>query len=135
MSGRKDNMPTRRIVIAAAFLAATSVYALAGESTLFTAKNFAAAQVAGDSILVHINAPWCPTCKAQLPILEKLESDPKFAALKVFRVDFDTQKDVVRSFKASSQSTLIVFKGQTETGRSVGDTDPGAIAALLAKAL
>ena len=60
---------------------------------------------------------------------------PKFGALKVFRVDFDNQKDIVRQFKATMQSTLIVFKGATETGRSVGDTDPASIAALLDKAL
>jgi len=100
----------------------------------FTQEGFAAAQAAGASILVHIFAPWCPTCKAQQPILEKLESAPKFGALKVFRVDFDSQKGVVRQFKATTQSTLIVFKARRE-GRSVGDTDPGSIAALLNKAL
>jgi hypothetical protein len=41
----------------------------------------------------------------------------------------------VRWFKATSQSTLIVFKDSKETGRSVGDTDPASIAALLDKAL
>ena len=50
-------------------------------------------------------------------------------------MDFDSQKDVVRQFKATTQSTLIVFKGATETGRSVGDTDAKSIAALLDKAL
>jgi thioredoxin 1 len=33
------------------------------------------------------------------------------------------------------QSTLIAFKGQGETGRSVGDTDRSSIAALLNKTL
>jgi len=33
------------------------------------------------------------------------------------------------------QSTLIVFKGPTEVGRSVGDTHLDTIAALLAKAI
>jgi thioredoxin 1 len=33
------------------------------------------------------------------------------------------------------QSTLIAFKGEHETGRSVGDTDPSSIAALLNKTL
>ncbi|MDB5611221.1 MAG: Thiol-disulfide isomerase or thioredoxin [Bradyrhizobium sp.] len=31
------------------------------------------------------------------------------------------------------QSTLITFKGSQETGRSVRDTDPSSIAALLDK--
>ena len=53
----------------------------------------------------------------------------------MFRVDFDSQPDIVRFFKANSQSTLIVFKGTAETGRSVGETNADAIAALLEKAL
>jgi len=31
------------------------------------------------------------------------------------------------------QSTLIAYKGKEETARSTGETDPAAIAALLAK--
>ena len=53
----------------------------------------------------------------------------------MFHIDFDSQKGAVRSLKATMQSTLIVFKGSEETGRSVGDADPESIAALLEKAL
>jgi hypothetical protein len=52
-----------------------------------------------------------------------------------FVVDFDTQKEAVKFFGARMQSTLIAFKGATETGRSVGDTDAASIAALLRKTL
>jgi hypothetical protein len=50
-------------------------------------------------------------------------------------VDFDRQKDVVKFFQARMQSTLIAFKGATEAGRSVGDTNRASIAALLDKTL
>ena len=53
----------------------------------------------------------------------------------MFKVDFDTQKDDVRAFKATSQSTLIAFKGDAETARSVGDTNPASIATLVKSAL
>jgi thioredoxin 1 len=56
-------------------------------------------------------------------------------SLQVFRVDFDSQKEAVKSFRATTQSTLIVFKGDKERGRSVGDTNAASIAALLEKAL
>ncbi len=38
-------------------------------------------------------------------------------------------------FGVQKQSTLIVFKGATEVGRSIGDTDKASIEALLAKGL
>ncbi|HVA34731.1 MAG TPA: thioredoxin family protein [Stellaceae bacterium] len=105
--------------------------AFAAETVPFDQARFAEAQHEGRPILVRIWASWCPTCAAQTPILEKLESEPAYRNLIVFKVDFDKQKDTVRAFKATEQSTLIGFKGATETGRSVGDTDEKSIAKLL----
>ena len=107
----------------------------AAEKVDYEAKSFAAAQAAGKPILVEIHASWCPTCKAQEPILGNLEKQDKFKNLLVFRVDFDSQKDAVKAFGAQMQSTLITFKGSQETGRSVGDTNPASIATLLDKTI
>jgi thiol-disulfide isomerase/thioredoxin len=96
---------------------------------------FAAAQKAGQSILIHVTAPWCPTCKAQKPIVEKLAAQPEFKDLVIYEVDFDTGREALMAFKARSQSTLIAFKGDKETGRSAGDTNPGSIEALLKSTL
>jgi thioredoxin 1 len=98
-------------------------------------KAFAAAQAAGKPVLLHITAPWCSTCKAQEPILSKLEATPKFKDLVVLNIDFDSQKDLLRTLRVRTQSTLIVYKGKQEAGRSVGDTNAVSIEALLAKAL
>jgi thioredoxin len=131
---------TRRVlnsVVVAAAIAAVSSFAPASANTAvpFSASAFKAAQMAGDPILVEIHADWCPTCKAQKPILDKLTADPKFKQLKIFRVDFDSMKPVVKQFGAQMQSTLIVFKGLAEQGRSVGDTRESSISALLNKSL
>jgi thioredoxin-like negative regulator of GroEL len=95
---------------------------------------FAAAQAADKPILVEIHAPWCPICAAQAPTLDRLEHSAELGDLTVFRVDFDSQKDAVRGFGAQQQSTLIVFRGKSEKGRSTGVTDPKAIEELLLKA-
>lgn len=113
----------------------TASLATAGERNGFTPKAFAAAQAKGESILVDISAPWCPTCAAQKPIIDKFAADPRFKDLVIFVVDFDSQKGALRKFGAQSQSTLIVFKGADEVGRSVGSTDAVVIGALLEKAL
>lgn len=118
-------------LLAVAF--ASGVVQAATESP-FDQKTFVAAQSAGAPILVEITASWCPTCAAQRPILDKLAADPAFRDLKIFKVDFDSQKDVVRAMKAQMQSTLIVFHGAAEKGRSTGDTDAGSIRALVTKA-
>jgi thioredoxin 1 len=125
-------MLSRRHLLAAAlvFAAAPALAAAAA----YTPAAFEAAQASGAPVLVVIHASWCPTCRAQLPIVERLEADPKFKGLKVFKVDFDAQKDAVRAFGARAQSTLVMYNGGKETGRSVGDTDAGAISALISTA-
>jgi thioredoxin 1 len=93
------------------------------------------AQAAGRPILLKVHASWCPTCKAQEPILGDLTQQAKFKDLAVFRVDFDAQKAELKQFGVQMQSTLIVFKGAKEMGRSVGDTKRDSIATLLDKAV
>jgi thiol-disulfide isomerase/thioredoxin len=130
-------MLTRRHLLAGFALNAAllSSFALAADKQHFEAKAFESAQAAGKPILVEVTAPWCPTCKAQAPILQRLTTDLKFKNLQVFSVDFDTRKDVLKQFKVRTQSTLIVFKGNVEQGRSTGDTNEASIAALLNKAI
>ena len=100
----------------------------------FSQQAFSATQAQGKPILVEITAPWCPVCAKQRPILSQLLSDPAFKDLVVYNIDFNSQKDAVRAMGAKMQSTLIVFKGDTEKGRSTGVSDPAAIKALLDKA-
>lgn len=105
------------------------------EEAPFDQAGFDAAQKADKPILVHITAPWCTTCAAQKPILDKLHAEARFKPIMVFNIDFDTQKALVHKFGATMQSTLIVYKGATEEGRSSGETRPAAIEALLAKSV
>ncbi|WP_237478064.1 thioredoxin family protein [Lichenibacterium dinghuense] len=132
-------MTARRLLAAAlapALLALSlPAAASAAEVAPFTPAAFAAAKAAGRPILVDVTAPWCPTCKAQRPILSNLEAQPKFKDLVVLDVDFDSQKDALRQLGARMQSTLIAFKGDRETARSTGETRPEPIAKLLDSAL
>jgi thioredoxin 1 len=126
----------RAIMIAAVIAGAIAVSPVfAASPQPFDAQAFAAAQKAGRPILIAIHASWCPTCKAQTPILSELTDDPKFKNLAYFVIDFDSQKDLVERFGARMQSTLIAFRGDKEEGRSVGDTSRPSIAALLNKTL
>ncbi len=134
-------MLSRRVFAFAAFaalalsLAAATPLMAGAPPQPFDDKAFAAAEAAGKPILIHIAAPWCPACKAQKPIIEKLRQDPRFKDLEIFTVDFDTQKDLLARFGANLQSTLICFKGAKEVGRSTGETQQEWIEALLEKTL
>jgi len=127
----------RRGLLCAVMLVATMTFgakAFAMDQK-FDQGAFEAAQAAGRPILVEVRAPWCPICKAQAPILSRLKNDVRFKDLATFTIDFDSQKDLLRKFNVQKQSTLIVFKGAREAGRSTGDTDPKSIEALLDKSI
>jgi thioredoxin 1 len=130
-----DRFRSLLLAIVASVALLGALPASAAEWKPFDAASFAEAKKEGKPILVDIFAAWCPVCRAQNPILVQLTREPKFKDLVVFKVDFDTQKADVRALKAQSQSTLIVFKGQTEKGRTVGDTNEKSIAALVDSAL
>ncbi len=124
----------RRAVLAGLLLMPAG-WAVAGESRPFTPQALAAAKASGKPVLIEVTASWCYICAAQKPVIASLSQKPDFAAMQVLVVDFDSQKDALRALGAQRQSTLIVFRGDKETGRSVGVTNPAAIEALLRTAL
>lgn len=123
----------RTFLLASVLVALAGAPAFAATEAPYTPAAFTAAQSAGDPILVWVHASWCPTCAKQQPILAKLEAEPKYNGLKVFVVDFDSQKDVVRSMGVQMQSTLIAFHGKQEEARSTGQTDETVIRSVVSK--
>lgn len=101
-------------------------------ATPYDAKAFMADQEAGKAVLIHVTAPWCPTCAKQKPTVSAIEKEKP--NLMVYEVDFDSRKDVLKQFGVQMQSTFIAFKGKQEAGRSTGETDPAKIRALVEKA-
>ena len=128
----------RRQVLTAAFAGAALMLASAAqaaEQRPFDRAAFEAAQAAGLPILVDVYADWCPTCRAQAPAVAAAIGGAQYRQLVVFKLNFDKQKADWRQMGVQRQSTLIAFNGRRETGRVVGETDPTAIAQLIATTL
>lgn len=89
----------------------------------YSSEQFAEAQASGKTILVDVYADWCPTCKKQHPILEELKSDERMQDTLFVRVDFDVHKEFLENHKIPRQSTILIFEGQKEIGRSIAETD------------
>jgi thiol-disulfide isomerase/thioredoxin len=124
-----------KLLLAAALVVATvSISRPAAAAIPFTEEAFEASQRQGRPILVQITASWSPVCARQRRIVGLLQADPRFEDLIVYSIDFDDRKDLVREMGAQEQSTLIVFKGMVEKGRSTGENDPAVIESLIAKA-
>ena len=121
-----------RIVRLAAVLVvvAAAPAAVAGEWRDYDPAAFAEAQDAGQTIFVAVHANWCGVCRRQMPILESLVDEAAFEDAVTFRVDYDTERDFLREHRVRYQSTLIVFRGRAEIGRSLGELDGETIREL-----
>lgn len=81
----------------------------------------------GKATVVYLHATWCPTCKIQQPIVDRLSSDPEFKSMTVYEADYDTEAALKKSLRITQQSTFVVFKGGHEVKRSTGETTEPAI--------
>lgn len=123
----------RRLMLAG-LLALAGARTFAGEQA-FDQKSFDDLRAAHKPVVVFVHADWCPTCKRQQEILDSLLAQSPYQAVTVLRVDYDTQKAEQKALGVAHRSTLIAFKDGTEAERSVADTQPNHLAALLRKAL
>jgi thioredoxin 1 len=100
----------------------------------YTQATFDSAVKEGRPVAVVFHADWCPTCRAQAPVLKQLMLEPKYKDLTLFVADYDKEKALERQLHVTQQSTIVVFKGGAEVARSTGDTDRDRLAAVLSKA-
>lgn len=120
----------------AVFVAACVLSLVALASTVkYDKAAFDRAVAAGDPVIVQFHADWCPTCKAQAPIVSELLREPRMKDVKFFVADFDSEHALKKSLRVMSQSTFVVFKGGHEVARSTGQTARPELESLFGKAL
>jgi thioredoxin len=125
----------KALVAAAGSLSLILFAALAFSAEVpFNQAQFDAARTSGSPIAVVFHADWCPTCRAQAPLLKELSRKPEFSRLTLYIANYDQEKTLKRSLGVTQQSTIVVFKQGREVARSTGDTNEAGLAALLRRA-
>jgi thiol-disulfide isomerase/thioredoxin len=89
----------------------------------------------GKTVVVHIHADWCGTCKAQDVQINAAMNTAEFKDVTFLEVDYDGQRKSVTFFKAKIQSTIIIFKNGKEVDRSAMEREAAELQAFLKKAL
>ena len=122
---------------AAIFFAATQLTAKGAPEgwVEYSPQALATAQASGDPVVVDVFAPWCPTCRAQAPILDELRQDERLADATFIKVNFDNEKAFLRAHRIPRQSTILVFKGETEVARSIAETNRTRLRAVVLNAI
>ena len=116
--------------LAAAFAIAPLAAAYAFEFEPYQASVVQKAIQSGESVVVHVYAPWCLQCQAQKSILAGLAGDKSLDRIKFFRVSYDDQKDIVAALNVP-RSTLIAYKGGREVARMSWGTSQADVVKVL----
>ncbi len=107
--------------------------ALAGEQP-FSEAAFNRLLATGQPVVVDFHADWCPTCRAQAPVIKDLASSPEYSNVTVLIANYDTELALRKSLNVVQQSTLVAFHHRKEVARSTGVTSRAGLAALLHQA-
>ena len=115
----------KNILISIFFLFSLSVNAMEKETT-FKKELFDKAQSDGKIVVISSWIKYCSSCAGQMKILQNAKNkgellDIKFDNIEYFSFDV-TKKEISNFFDVQYQTTLIIFKGNQEVYRSIGET-------------
>ena len=115
----------KKILISIFFIFSLSVNSMEKETT-FNKELFDKAQSDGKTVVISSWIKYCSSCAGQMKILQNAKNkgellDIKFDNIEYFSFDV-TKKEISNFFDVQYQTTLIIFKGNQEVYRSVGET-------------
>ena len=120
----------KKILISILFLFSLSANAIEKETT-FNKELFYKAQSDGKIVVISSWIKYCTSCAGQMKILKNAKNkgellDIKFDNIEYFSFDV-TKKEISNLFDVQYQTTLIIFKGNQEVYRSIGETTENLI--------
>lgn len=77
----------------------------------------------GKTVILDFHADWCPTCRANEPIITSVFNSNTDTNIVGFKVDYDNEVELKRTFNVVSQSTIIKTSANGDT-RQLG---PGPV--------
>ena len=115
----------KKILISIFFLFSLSANAMEKETT-FKKELFDKAQSDGKIVVISSWIKYCLSCAGQMKILQNAKNkgellDIKFDNIEYFSFDV-TKKEISNFFDVQYQTTLLIFKGDQEVYRRVGET-------------
>ena len=115
----------KKIIFLLFFFFTSNVYSIEKETT-FNKELFDKAQSQGKIVIVSSWIKYCTSCASQMKVLNTAKkngelSDIKFDNIEYFAFDV-TDRNISDFFNVQYQTTLLIFKGNKEVYRSIGET-------------
>ena len=115
----------KKIFLIFFLLLSTNAFSSEEQRLNFTVKTFEEAKKNGETIVVTAWNKYCGTCKKQKVVLDQAEKD--FKNVLFLYYSHPKMKDVAKYLKVDHRSTILVYKGNEEVSRTIGQVDRSSI--------
>ena len=106
-------------------LVSTNAFSADDHNSNFTIQKFEEAKKNGETVVVTAWAKYCGTCQRQKVVLDQAEND--FEEVLFLYYNHPKMKDIAKYLKIDHRSTILVYKGNTEVSRTLGQVDKSII--------
>ena len=103
------------------------------KKTNFSEEIFENAKASGKTVVVNSYEVWCGTCSKQTKILDQAEKE--FRDIVFLSYEQSKNKDIAQKLDIKFWTTIVVYKGNTEVARIIGQTDKKTIFSAIQKGI
>jgi len=103
------------------------------KKTNFSIEIFEKAKASGKTVVVNSYKVWCGTCSKQTKILNQAEKE--FENIIFLSYEQSKNKNIAQLLKIKFWTTIVVYKGDNEIARIVGQTDKETIYSAIQKGI
>ena len=111
----------KKILLIVFLLTSTNAFSAEGHTSNFTIEKFEEAKKNGEVIVVTAWAKYCGTCKKQKEVLDQAEKD--FKDVLFLYYNHPKMKDIAKYLNIDYRSTILIYKGNKEVSRTIGQLD------------
>ena len=103
------------------------------KKTNFSEEIFENAKASGKTVVLNSYEIWCCTCSKQTKILD--QSEKEFKDIIFLSYEQSKNKSIAQKLGIKFWTTIVVYKGNEEVARLVGQTDKEIIYAAIQKGI
>ena len=103
------------------------------KKTNFSEEIFENAKTSGKTVVINSYEVWCGTCSKQTKILDQAEKE--FTDIVFLSYEQSKNKGIAQKLGIKFWTTIVVYKGNNEVARIVGQTDKEIIYSAIQKGI
>ena len=123
----------KKILVIIFLLICTNAFSAENHKLNFTIETFEEAKKNGETVVVTAWNKYCGTCKRQKVVLDQAEKD--FKDVLFLYYSHPKMKDIAKYLKIDHRSTILVYRGNTEVSRTLGQVDKSIIYSSINKGI